>query len=114
MIVKCPLEPHSIQFENAGNQIIVGKDNELIYPGTRFYLLGTLKPFDNTQQKYVGTDNAIKKAFVQDYVTTAKFTVQSFKNAYHTLPDLRTPSLEIGLSVDLTWKTGITQNITIE
>ena len=104
----------AIEFENAGNQIIVGKDNELIYPGTRFYLLGTLKPFDNTQQKYVGTDNAIKKAFVQDYVTTAKFTVQSFKNAYHTLPDLRTPSLEIGLSVDLTWKTGITQNITIE
>lgn len=106
--------PIAIEFENNGNQIIVGKNNELIYPGTRFYLLGTLKPFNNTQQKYVGTDNAIKKAFVQDYVTTANFTVESFKNAYHTLPDLRTPSLEIGLSVDLTWKTGITQGITIE
>ena len=106
--------PIAIEFENASTQIIVGKNNELIYPGTRFYLLGTLKPFNNTQQKYVGTDNAIKKAFVQDYVTTANFTVESFKNAYHTLPDLRTPSLEIGLSVDLTWKTGITQGITIE
>lgn len=106
--------PIAIEFENAGNQIIVGKGNELIYPGTRFYLLGTLKPNKNTTQKYVGTENVIKKAFVQDYITTANFTVESFKNAYHTLPDLRTPSLEIGLSVDLTWKTGITQGITIE
>ena len=108
--------PIAIEFENAGNQIIVGKGNELIYPGTRFYLLGTLKPNKNTTQKYSTAANAavIKKAFVQDYVTTANFTVKSFKNAYHTLPDLRTPSLEIGLSVDLTWKSGITQGITIE
>ena len=108
--------PIAIEFENAGNQIIVGKDNELIYPGTRFYLLGTLKPYLNDTQKYsTATDAAvIKKAFVQDFITTANFTVESFKNAYHTLPDLRTPSLEIGLSVDLTWKTGITQGITIQ
>lgn len=106
----------AIEFENAGTQIIVGKDNELIYPGTRFYLIGTLKPNLNTTQKYSTDANAavIKKAFVQDYITTANFTVESFKNAYHTLPDLRTPSLEIGLSVDLTWKTGITQGITIQ
>ena len=106
--------PIAIEFENAGNQIIVGKDNELIYPGTRFYLIGTLRPYNNDTQKYIGTENLIKKAFVQDYITTANFTVESFKNAYHTLPDLRTPSLEIGLSVDLTWKSGISQNIIIQ
>lgn len=108
--------PIAIEFENAGTQIIVGKDNELIYPGTRFYLLGMLKPNKNTTQKYSTATDAevIKKAFVQDYVTTAYFTVESFKNAYHTLPDLRTPSLEVGLSVDLTWKSGITQDITIQ
>ncbi len=108
--------PIAIEFENAGNQIIVGKGNELIYPGTRFYLIGTLKPYLNDTQKYSTETSAavIKKAFVQDFITTANFTVESFKNAYHTLPDLRTPSLEIGLSVDLTWKPGITQNINIE
>ena len=108
--------PIAIEFENAGTQIIVGKDNELIYPGTRFYLLGMLKPNKNTTQKYSTATDAevIKKAFVQDYVTTAYFTVESFKNAYHTLPDLRTPSLEVGLSVDLTWKPGITQEIVVE
>ena len=108
--------PIAIEFENAGNQIIVGKDNELIYPGTRFYLIGTLKPYLNESQKYSTETSAavIKKAFVQDYITIANFTIESFMNAYHTLPDLRTPSLEIGLSVDLTWKTGITQGITIK
>lgn len=108
--------PIAIEFENAGNQIIVGKDNELIYPGTRFYLIGTLKPYLNENQKYSTETSAavIKKAFVQDYITIANFTIESFKNAYHTLPDLRTPNLEIGMSVDLTWKTGITQDITIE
>lgn len=108
--------PIAIEFENNGNQIIVGKNNELIYPGTRFYLIGELKPYLNDTQKYSTETSAavIKKAFVQDYITTANFTVESFKNAYHTLPDLRTPSLEIGLSVDLTWKPGISQDITIE
>ena len=104
----------AIEFENRSGKIIVGKDNQLIYPNTRFYLVGTLKPNLNDRQKYIGTKTNIKKAFVQDYVTTANFTVESFKNAYNYLPDLRIPHLEIGLSVDLTWKPGIIQDITIE
>lgn len=104
----------AVEFENKSGQIIVGKDNQLIYPNTRFYLVGTLKPNLNDRQKYIGTGTNIKKAFVQDYVTTANFTVESFKNAYNYLPDLRIPHLEIGLSVDLTWKPGIIQDITIE
>lgn len=108
----------AVEFENKTNKIIVGKDNELIYPNTKFYLIGVLKPYKNYQDTngitYVGTTDKIKKAFVQDYITTAKFKIQSFKNAYNLLPDLRTPNLEIGMSVDLTWQTGITQDITIE
>lgn len=104
----------AVEFENKSGQIIVGKDNQLIYPNTRFYLVGTLKPNLNDRQNYIGTETNIKKAFVQDYVTTANFTVESFKNAYNYLPDLRIPHLEIGLSVDLTWKPGIIQDITIE
>lgn len=104
----------AVEFENRSGKIIVGKDNQLIYPNTRFYLVGTLKPNKNSKQNYVGTETNIKKAFVQDYVTTANFTVESFMNAYNYLPDLRIPHLEIGLSVDLNWKTGIIQPITIE
>lgn len=108
----------AVEFENKTNKIIVGKDNELIYPNTKFYLIGVLKPYKNYEKTdgitYVGTTDKIKKAFVQDYITTANFKIKSFKNAYNLLPDLRTPNLEIGMSVDLTWQTGITQDITIE
>lgn len=111
----------AVEFSNNSNQIIVGKDKKLIYPGTKFYLVGMLKPKQNTAVKYKAdhlptgktTDAAIERAFVQDYVTRVKFTVESLKNAYNVLPDLRNPRLEIGLSVDLTWQYGITQNIDI-
>lgn len=110
--------PIAVEFENKTNNIIVGKDNQLIYPNTKFYLVGTLQPYKNVSssspKKYTGTDEVIKKAFVRDYITTANFKVESFKNAYNLLPDLRTPSLEIGLSVDLTWQDGISQDIPIE
>ena len=57
---------------------------------------------------------------MQDYVTTANFTIvkndgTSHANglgaAYNVIPDLRTPALSIGLSVDLTWQSGLTFNV---
>lgn len=104
----------AVEFLNNSGKTIVGKDGYLIYPDTKFYLIGELDPSKNDSQYYTGTTNLIKKAFVQDYVTTAKFVVKNLKKAYNMLPDLRSPKLEIGMSVDLTWQTGITQTITIE
>ena len=112
----------AVEFQNNSGKTIIGRQGELIYPGTKFYLIGVLDPADNTTQTYDGStadptnhpELIIKKAFVQDYVTTAQFVVKSFQNAYNMLPDMRSPKLEIGMSVDLTWKTGITQETTIE
>ena len=104
----------AVEFLNNSGKTFVGKDGYLIYPKTKFYLIGELDPDKNTSQYYTGTTNLIKKAFVQDYVTTAQFVVKSLQNAYNMLPDMRSPKLEIGMSVDLTWKTGITQEITID
>ncbi len=112
----------AVEFQNNSDQIIVGKDKKLIYPGTKFYLVGTLKPKVNTTIKYSAdhvpsdktTSNFIERAFVQDYVTRVSFKVESLKNAYNVIPDLRNPHLEIGLSVDLTWQYGINQDITIK
>ncbi len=103
----------AVEFENTTEQTIVGRNNELIYPHTKFYMIGTLKPNLNTD-KEDGEGNVIKKGFLQDYITTANFEVGSFKQAYNLLPDLRSPHLEIGMSVDLTWNSGITQTITID
>lgn len=104
----------AVEFMNNSGQTIVGKDNQIIYPNTKFYLVGTLKPFANEFNKFKGTNDPIKQAFVQDYVTTANFVVQSFRSAYNLLPDLRSPKLEIGMSVDLKWEAGITQEIVVE
>jgi hypothetical protein len=42
-------------------------------------------------------------------MTTAKFKIgaNSLKYAYLTVPDLRSSSVTLGLSVDLQWSTGL-------
>ena len=108
--------PIAVEFENKSGKTFVGRNKELIYPDTKFYLIGKLYPDKNKTEHYDNDESKplIKKAFVKDYITTANFKVSSLQNAYNMLPDLRTPHLEIGLSVDLNWKTGITQDISIE
>lgn len=112
----------AVEFQNNSEQIIVGKDKKLIYPGTKFYLVGKLKPYNNNGVKYKSshlptgktTASDITRAFVQDYTTKVTFRVHDLKKAYNVVPDLRNPNLEIGVSVDLTWQDGITQTIDIQ
>ena len=112
----------AVEFLNNTDKVIVGLNNEKIYPGCKFYLVGTLDPHKNLTQTYDGStadptnhpELIIKKAFVQDYKTTVTLKIASLKNAYNTLPDLTVPQLEMGLSVDLGWQTGISQNIDIQ
>ena len=54
------------------------------------------------------------RVFIQDFTTTANFTIKSLKNAYVTIPDLRASKLQLGLSVDLTWQSGLTFNVPID
>lgn len=108
----------ALEFLNNSSKIIVGQNGCYIYPGTKFYLVGNLEPWNNYIAiegiKYKDTNDKINQAFIQDYVTTANFKIQSLKTAYNTLPDLTLPQLELGLSVELNWKEGITQEISIE
>lgn len=100
----------AIEFENNIGDFY-GKDHILIAKGTKFYLLAKLNPEASTGV----TDNPNKSTvFLQDYLTTAKFTVTSLKNAYNIIPDLRSPKLEFGLSVDLDWQTGMDFEVTVE
>jgi hypothetical protein len=84
----------------------------LVRKGTKFYLVASLNAGDyKSDSKYTATGG---KVFKQDYVTKAQFTVQSLKNAYNTIPDLRNPKVELGLSVDLQWSEGITFSVNID
>ena len=89
--------------------------------GCKFYLVAELDPTeDNTTvgSKVTNSSYTGHKVFKQDFKTFANFTIvagssgstgntKGLAAAYNTIPDLRTPQLELGLSVDLTWQPGV-------
>ncbi len=101
----------AVEFRNDSGMLFVGQGGNIIYPGGKFYLVGTFDP-KNTSNTTANPDD-LSQVFKQDYTTTANLVVGSLRSAYNTLPDLRAPQLELGLSVNLTWNPGITQTINI-
>lgn len=108
----------AVEFTNNSGTEFVGKDG-IVGKGAKFYLLAKLDPSKGTKPD--GVD--ISQVFKQDFTTTANLTInknegttsgsstvyeQGLANAYNVLPDLRTPKLSLGLSVDLNWQTGMT------
>lgn len=93
----------TIELENNSGKNFYGKDG-IILKGAKFYLVGKLDPTGKTESDHV---------FVQDYVTTANFKIKDLKDAYNCIPDLRTSGINVGLAVDLSWKTGITFDVDI-
>ena len=98
----------AIELENNTGESFVGNDGT-VPAGGRFYLVGELEP--STDGTYSDMD---EKVFKQDYVTTAKVTISSLAHAYNCIPDLKEPKLELGLSVDLDWESGLVDDVTIE
>ena len=96
----------AVEMTNNSGKDFYGVGNQLIPAGSKFYVVGELKGTEATK-----TGN---KVFKQDYTTTANFTLNNLRRAYNTIPDLRTPQLEIGFSVNLSWKNGNTFDVVIE
>lgn len=92
----------ALEFTNNSSQAFYGKDG-LVPVGGKFYLVGQLN-----------ADVSHAKVFEKDHYTKATVTINSLKNAYNCIPDLRSPKLELGLSVDLTWEEGLSQDVTIQ
>ena len=98
----------TIELENNSDKNFYGKDG-IILKGTKFYLVGQLNPNTNG----LTNPNSVNRVFVQDYVTTANFKIKDLKDAYNCIPDLRTSGINVGLAVDLDWKSGITFDVDI-
>lgn len=112
----------ALELQNNTGADFMGKDN-LIPNGSNFYLIGELDP---TKEGLVAptwptyhalppytdgtTMNNVSRIFIQDYKTVANFKIgeYSLQYAYLTVPDLRSSSVTLGLSVDLSWTTGLT------
>lgn len=113
----------ALELKNNTGQDFYGKHN-LIRNGDSFYLVGKLDPTtiswsslgqlstDHPLPPYNADGSSIEtvRVFMQDFMTTANFWFDqnSLKEALLTVPDLRHSSLTLGLSVDISWSTGIT------
>ena len=111
----------AIEFQNKTGRDFYGNAN-LIPVNGYFYLIGCLDPdkpglaaidwpTDHPVPPYTagGTSQQVKRVFIQDFMTRATFTLgpKSLQSAYLTVPDLRSTSMSLGLSVDLNWETGL-------
>lgn len=92
----------ALEFKNTSDKDFYGVDG-IVPIGGKFYLVGKL-----TADAATETDS---KVFKQDYTTTARVSIKDLKSAYNTIPDLKAPQLEIGLSVDLSWQAGHTYDL---
>ena len=119
----------ALELVNNTGQDFYGQDG-LIPAGGTFYLVGQLDPAAGTGLAdadawaaagvYTGANNTIAhpgygktRVFIQDFKTTVNFNISenALKKAYSSIPDLRSTKLLFGLSVDLTWKTGLSFDI---
>ena len=111
----------AIEFQNNTGKDFYGNAS-LIRNGGYFYLVGCLDPTgegggsitwptDRPVPPYTaeGASQQIKRVFIQDFLTKAVFKLSqdSLKSAYLTVPDLRSSTMSLGLSVDLNWETGL-------
>ena len=107
----------ALEFQNNLGFGFFGKDN-LIPDGSNFYLIGELDPTSGTFSNctthdplppYATTEAEVKRVFMQDHKTTVNFKIgqYSLQYAYLNIPDLRSSSVTLGLSVDLSWSQGI-------
>ena len=126
-----------LEFKNDSGQDFYGIDG-IILAGQKFYIVGRLSitnksfPYpevggtattssdiaEKTASYYPSTD---MRVFIQDFETIADFTLTagdentpgSLGKAFATIPDLRTTNQTLGLSVDLSWRPGLTYSVNL-
>lgn len=97
----------TIELENNASDFF-GADG-LIPKGSKSYLVGELDPYASGITQPTG--ETLDHVFVKDHTTIANFTIKNLKKAYNHIPDMRSSKYNVGLAVDLSWKTGITFNV---
>lgn len=101
----------ALELENNSGSAFEGYDG-IVEKGAKFYLVGTLKTDGQTGITKPATVTN-PSVFMSDYQTEVVASISSLKNAYNTIPDIRTTNMQLGLSVDLNWQKGFMYNIEI-
>ena len=87
----------ALEFTNNSGVDFMGT-NGIVFAGTKFYLIGTIKVLPGIQ-----TDDWKKRAFTKNYTTQGTVRISSLSQAYTYLPDLLDPRLEIGIRLVPNW-----------
>lgn len=96
--------PIILEFQNDTGKQFTGKDG-VVYPNTRFYLIGMIDPAGQGTGDYAG------RVFTQDFTTTMSMSVTSLANAHTSMPDLLAPRLEVGVQIVTHWIQASTTNV---
>ena len=99
----------ALEFRNDSGEEFRGKGG-VIYPGTKFYLMGKINPAQGT----TSDANALGRVFTQDYITTITTSVNSLANAYNVLPNMLGGRLELGVELTPNWIQAETDNVILE
>ena len=102
----------ALELVNNGPEF-VGRDGGIIPAGATFYLAAKLDPAQANNYKAGELD----KVFMQDHVTKVTVTIKNGTEGTPdddgpggggpTIPDLSSPNIELGTSVDLEWQEGL-------
>ena len=88
----------ALEFQNTTSSAFQCQQGTVM-PGCRFYLAGELKPSEGSKP----AGSSIPSVFASDYKTAVRVKAKNLVNAYNTVPDLRDPQLEIGVTVEMDW-----------
>ena len=99
----------ALEFLNDSGTDFRGKGG-VIYPGTKFYLMGKIDPTKGTTTD----ENARGRVFTQDYITTITTSVNSLANAYNVLPNMLGGRLELGVELTPNWIQAETDNVILK
>lgn len=80
-----------LEFLNNSGKLFYGYQNGIVYPGTKFYLIGQIWP-PNVDAP---TESINCRVFTKDYISSVQLTIQSLQNAYNVIPDLKTAQYAI-------------------
>ena len=89
----------ALEFRNDSEESFVGARDCTILPGSKFYLIGTMKYSE-------GKSSAAEKpagVFVKDCYTTLNVSFEALASSYSILPDLNAADLQFGVKAKLTW-----------
>ena len=104
----------ALEFKNNSGMDFRGKGG-VIYQGTKFYLMGKIKPDDaRVPTGETVPDDVQRRVFTRDYVTTVSTKVETLANAYNVLPNMLGGRLELGVELVPNWIQAKTTNVILE